>query len=85
MYPQKISGVVMTIEAIEMNEQGRIVIPAHLRKSLGLHGKQKLAIWLADGKLIIEKIETVKADLKADFKQLRDQGVSLSEELIEER
>ena len=56
-----------------------------VRSSLGLHGKQKLAIWLADGKLIIEKIETVKADLKADFKQLRDQGVSLSEELIEER
>lgn len=75
----------MRIEQIEMNEQGRLVIPAHLRKSLGLHGKQKLAIWVSEGRLVIEKLDDVKAAIKASFKDLAQQGVSLSEQLIEER
>lgn len=75
----------MNIASIEMNEQGRIVIPAPLRKSLGLQGKQKLAIWSENGKLILEKMDAVKAQLKADFQHLPAQGISLSEALIEER
>ena len=75
----------MHIEQIEMNEQGRVVIPARLRKTLGLQGKQKLAIWVSNGKLVIEKLDDVKADLKAAFKDLPRQGISLSEELIDER
>ena len=75
----------MRIEQVEMNAQGRVVIPAHLRKSLGLHGKQKLAIWVTEGKLVIEKLDDVKAALKASFKDLSQQGISLSEQLIAER
>lgn len=72
-------------QSVEVNlgRQGRLVIPAALRRSLGFEGDTLVARDEA-GRLVLEKPETIKQRLKARF-ALVPQDRSLADELIAER
>ncbi|MGH8520623.1 MAG: AbrB/MazE/SpoVT family DNA-binding domain-containing protein [Gammaproteobacteria bacterium] len=64
--------------------QGRLVIPAALRRTLGFEPGDTLVAHLEEGRLVLEKPETIKRRLKARFARL-PKGKSLAAELLAER
>lgn len=69
---------------VHLDRQGRLVIPASLRRSLGFETGDALIAREEEGRLVLEKQETIKRRLKARFAQVpRDR--SLADELIAER
>lgn len=74
----------ITRTEVQLDPQGRLVIPAPLRRSLGFESGDSLIARMEDGRLILEKAETIKQRLKSRFAQLPP-GTSLAEELIAER
>jgi AbrB family looped-hinge helix DNA binding protein len=73
-----------TPSEVRLDVQGRLVIPAALRKSLGFEPGDALVVRLEDGRLVLEKPETIQRRLKARFANLQP-GVSLADELMAER
>ena len=69
---------------IHLGCQGRLVIPAPLRRSLELVEGDKLILREEDGRLVLEKQETIKQRLKARFNKVPKER-SLADELIAER
>ncbi|WGV25878.1 AbrB/MazE/SpoVT family DNA-binding domain-containing protein [Halotia branconii] len=69
---------------VRLGEQGRLVIPAALRKSLGFEPGDTLIARLEDGRLVLEKLETVQRRLKARFSHVI-KNTSLADELIAQR
>lgn len=69
---------------VHLDSQGRLVIPAPLRRSLGFESGDNLIARMEDGRLILEKAGTIKQRLKSRFAQLPP-TTSLAEELIVER
>ncbi|ELR97221.1 AbrB/MazE/SpoVT family DNA-binding domain-containing protein [Gloeocapsa sp. PCC 73106] len=69
---------------VRLDTQGRIVIPAKLRRILGLEEGDRLVARGEAGRLVLEKPETVKQRLKSRFAHL-PQNRSLVDELILER
>lgn len=74
----------ITQTEVHLDPQGRLVIPAPLRHSLGFESGDSLIARTEDGRLILEKAETIKQRLKSRFAQLPP-GTSLAEKLIAER
>ena len=73
-----------TIHAdIRLGAQGRLVVPASIRKELGFRPGETLVARVEDGHLVIEKPEAVERRLHAWFRKF--EGRSLAEELIAER
>lgn len=70
------------IEAVRLGKQGRLVVPASLRKVLGLELGDELVARAEDGRLIFEPKAAVVARLRARFKGIEG---SLADELIAER
>ena len=54
---------------INIGLHGRIVIPASIRKSLGLKPGDKVVSWIEDNKLIIKPSSLVEKELWAIFKK----------------
>lgn len=75
----------MTQTEVQLDPQGRLVIPAPLRRSLGFESGDSLIARMEDGRLILEKAETIKQRLKSRFSQLSPGTTNLAEELIAER
>jgi AbrB family looped-hinge helix DNA binding protein len=69
---------------ISLGRQGRVVIPALLRRSLGLEEGDRLVARQDEGRLVLEKPEQIKQRLKARFAQV-PAGRQLVDELITER
>lgn len=69
---------------VQLGPQGRLVIPASLRRSLGFESGDNLIARMEEGRLILEKAETIKQRLKTRFAQL-PKTTSLADELITER
>lgn len=69
---------------VHLGRQGRLVIPAALRRSLGFEEGDTLVAREESGRLVLEKPETVKQRLKARFARV-PQERSLVDELIAER
>lgn len=69
---------------VQLSPQGRIVIPAPLRRSLGFEPGDNLIAREENGRLILEKAETIKERLKIRFAQLPP-FTSLADELLAER
>ena len=67
-----------------MGPQGRIVIPAHIRRALEIRPGQILIAKAEDGRLVLETREQVLARLQDTFSQVPG-DVSLVEELIADR
>ncbi len=74
----------ITQTEVQLDPQGRLVIPAQLRRSLGFESGDSLIARMEDGRLILEKAETIKQRLKSRFAHLPS-TTSLAEELIADR
>lgn len=71
-------------EEIHLGAQGRLVIPARLRRQLGLRQGDTLIARSEQGRLIVEKVEATRRRLKARFSSL-SKDRSLAQELVAER
>lgn len=69
---------------VQIGPQGRLVIPAPLRKALNLQTGEILVAHIENESLVFEKPETIKRRLKARFAHI-PQETSLADELIAER
>jgi AbrB family looped-hinge helix DNA binding protein len=69
---------------IHLGLQGRLVIPAPLRRSLGFESGDSLIARMENGRLVLEKAGTIRQRLKNRFARLPS-TTSLAEELIKER
>ena len=69
---------------IQIGPQGRLVVPAALRRELGLQPGQRLLVRVKDGALILETRQAVERRLRARFRNV-DPNISLADELIKER
>ena len=74
----------MTQTEVQLDPQGRLVIPAPLRRSLGFESGDSLIARMEDGRLILEKAGTVKQRLKNRFAHLPS-ATRKAEELIADR
>jgi bifunctional DNA-binding transcriptional regulator/antitoxin component of YhaV-PrlF toxin-antitoxin module len=71
-------------QEVRMGCQGRLVIPASLRRSMKLNEGDRLIARQVEGCLVLEKQETIKKRLKNRFIEAAKKG-SLTDELIAER
>ena len=69
---------------VHLGRQGRLVIPAALRRSLELEEGDKLIAREEGGRLVLEKQNTIKQRLKNRFTKVSKER-SLADELIAER
>ncbi len=69
---------------VRIGPQGRLVIPAPIRKALDLQPGDMLTARVEEERLVLEKREHILARLKVRFGKV-PRGVSLVEELIAER
>lgn len=67
---------------ISLGQNGRIVIPASVRKILELKEGQRLRLHLEDQKIVLEKAEDVIQKLKNRFSIIKE---SLAQELVQDR
>jgi AbrB family looped-hinge helix DNA binding protein len=72
----------MTGIMLRVGEQGRMVIPAELRKELGLEVGTELVATVEGDRLVLETSSAILARLQAQFAQV---GGSMANELIAER
>jgi AbrB family looped-hinge helix DNA binding protein len=73
-----------TSNEIQIGAQGRLVVPAALRRELGLQPGERLLARVKDGALILEPRQVVERRLRDRFRQV-DPRVTLADALIEER
>lgn len=69
---------------VRLGQQGRVVIPAPLRRALGLKPGQILVARIDNGCLTLEKPEHLLERIKARYAKI-PQDVNLADELIRER
>lgn len=69
---------------VRIGRQGRLVVPASLRRALALQPGDTLNARVEGGRLVLEKREHILARLKARFAGVPPE-VSLVDELIAER
>ena len=72
----------MNTAEVSVDKQGRIVIPASLRRQLAIEQGAQLVAWVEDGKLVMQSKQLWQAIHQACGEQ---QGVSLADELIADR
>ena len=68
---------------VQFGAQGRVVIPAPIRKALGFQPGETLVARVEDDYLVIEKPESVERRIRARFRKAGER--SLAEDLIAER
>ena len=68
---------------VQIGESGRLVIPAQIRKELGLVSGDRLVARIEDDRLIFEKAATIKKRLQNRFSHLKGQG--MLDDLIADR
>jgi bifunctional DNA-binding transcriptional regulator/antitoxin component of YhaV-PrlF toxin-antitoxin module len=77
---------IMTLHAnLTMAPNGRLVIPAAMRESLGFTNGGQLLARLEDGVLTLETVDAAVRRAQAIVRQYIPEGVSLVDELIAER
>lgn len=52
---------------VKMGKQGRLVVPAELRKEVGILGEDELVAWVEGGKLLLQRREVLEEELWAEF------------------
>jgi len=68
---------------VQLGAQGRLVVPAPIRRALGFQPGELLVARVEDGRLVVEKPESVERRIRARFRKSGEH--SLAEELIAER
>ena len=76
--------MVVNENQVQVGTQGQVVIPAELRKALGLQAGDRLVARLAGESLVFERSETVRQRLRERFRHIPAE-VSLADELIADR
>lgn len=75
----------MTLHQTRMTKEGRVLIPAELRKSLGLKEQEPLTIYAQDGEIrIVSRLQAIK-QMQQRLAKYRVEGVSVVDELLQER
>jgi len=69
---------------VRVGPQGRVVIPASLRKALGIRPGQMLVARAEEGRVVLEQPDAIIARLKNRLRAVPS-DVSLVDELISER
>lgn len=69
-------------ETLRINPQGRVLLPARLRKALGFEPGDTLVAWQEGDTLVLRSRETIKQELWHMFEHVEG---SMAEELIRER
>lgn len=69
---------------VSVGPQGRLVIPAAVRKALGIEAGDTLLLHVSDGSLVLERRDAVLRRMQKRYEGVRE-GVSLVDELIAER
>lgn len=74
-------------ELVQLGAQGRLVVPAPIRRALGFEAGTDLVARIFDGQLIIETRANIKRRLKARYAPFKREPSEplISEELIAER
>lgn len=75
----------MHIEHAKLGEDGRLIIPAPLRKELGLHAGDTIVIESDGDSLLLRSYERVLKEVQASFAPHRVPGTRADDELIAER
>jgi AbrB family looped-hinge helix DNA binding protein len=79
----------MTSNSVEVNAQGRVVIPAAIRAHLGLKPGSRLIAHEEHGRIVLERpaerLARLRAGLAADRAAAGKEGVSMTDELIADR
>ena len=81
-FPAWDNRIVSDTKIIEVGHKGRVVIPAAVRRELGIEAGTRLAVLIDEGAIVLVPRESVEDRLLALFKGVQ---TSLSEELLEER
>jgi AbrB family looped-hinge helix DNA binding protein len=68
-----------------MSDGGRVVIPAEFRRALNLRVGDELVVTLEGDRVVVESFESRLKEIRALVRKYVPAGVSLSEELIQER
>lgn len=68
---------------VRLGPQGRLVVPAPIRKALGFQPGDRLVACVDNERLVVEKSDVVERRLRAYFRKFK--GRSLADELIAER
>ena len=69
---------------VRVGPQGRLVIPANIRREMGIESGDILLVTAKDGKLVFKRPHQVRERLKKTFANVPP-DVSLADELIAER
>jgi AbrB family looped-hinge helix DNA binding protein len=69
---------------VTIGPQGRLVIPASLRRRLGIEPGEVLIARAEDDRLVLERRNAILTRLRRRFAEVPD-GISLADELIAER
>jgi AbrB family looped-hinge helix DNA binding protein len=70
---------------VSLGRQGRLVIPAQLRRSLGLEEGDRLVARQEANRLVLEKPEQIKQRLKERFSQVPAERKLVDELIVERR
>ena len=78
-------GQTVAFHQTRMTKEGRVLIPADLRKSLGLKEQEPLTIYAQDGEIrIVSRLQAIK-QMQRRMAAHRVEGVSVVDELLRER
>lgn len=69
---------------VRMGAQGRLVIPASIRRTLGVRTGETLVARVEDGRLVLERPDAIWKRLRSRFSSVPPE-VSLADELVAER
>jgi AbrB family looped-hinge helix DNA binding protein len=75
----------MPTHRAKIAEGGRLIIPAELRRRLGLHPGSTVILDVSDDELRVRSLNRAVERAQAIVRSYVPEGVSLSEELIRER
>ncbi len=75
----------MSTAYVKIGDNGRLVIPANLRREAGIDSSQPYVIRVEGNSLVIEHQQKNLDRIRAAVRRYVPEGVSLSEELIADR
>ncbi len=75
----------MTGTTLLVNEQGRVTIPAPLRRELGIEPGSSMVAYIEDGRLILEDYDHLAERIQREAAAARSASGPIVEELIAER
>jgi AbrB family looped-hinge helix DNA binding protein len=82
--PRHAQQLMADFSEVRLGPQGRIVIPAEMRRALGVEEGDTLVAWTESGRLVLETQASLLQRLQDHFATLAP-DMSLSAELIAER